>query len=198
MTLDISDTLAPTSDQLDAAELIGNPRTFEIERVTRGNAEQPVNVHLVGFPRPWRPGKSMRRVMASCLGTDAQKWVGHRVRLYCDETVRFGADVVGGTRISHLSGIDQPRQVPLLVSRGKSATYTVQPLTATTSEQPPDPLSRLWAALRKAGVPNDQAKAFLESALGRDLASASDVKPEEAAELLDNFDALLASWMEES
>jgi len=192
--LDISDTLAPASDQLDAAELIGNPRTFEIERVTRGNAEQPVNVHLVGFPRPWRPGKSMRRVMASCLGTDAQKWVGHRVRLYCDETVRFGADVVGGTRISHLSGIDQPRQVPLLVSRGKSATYTVQPLTDDAPE-PPDDLSRLWAALRTAGVPNDQAKGFLESALGRELAGAGDVKPDEAADILANFDALLADWM---
>lgn len=126
--MDISDTLAPNSDQLDAVDLIGNPRTFTITKVSKGNAEQPVNIHLAEFPRVWRPGKSMRRVLAACWGTDASAWVGRRVTLYCDETIRFGNDVVGGTRISHLSHIDKPKSVPLLVSRGKSASFKVQPL----------------------------------------------------------------------
>jgi hypothetical protein len=126
--MDISDTLAPNSDQLDAVDLIGQPRTFTITKVTAHNAEQPVNVHLAEFPRVWRPGKSMRRVLAACWGTDASAWVGRRVTLYCDESVRFGNDVVGGTRISHLSHIDKPKSVPLLISRGKSATFKVQPL----------------------------------------------------------------------
>lgn len=196
--MDISDTLAPDSTQLDGIDLLSGPRVFTVREVSRGNVEQPVQIALVEFPRPWKPGKNMRRVLAACWGTDASAWVGRRCKLYFDPEVTFGKDKPGGTRIEALSHIDQPRQVPLLASRGKSATYTVQPLTDDAPEQPPDPLSRLWAALRKAGVPNDQAKAFLESALGRDLASASDVKPEEAADVLDNFDALLASWMEES
>jgi hypothetical protein len=125
---DISDTLAPNSDQLDAIELVGGDRTFTIREVTRGNAEQPVNVHLEGLPRPWRPGKSMRRVLAACWGTDASKYVGRRVTLYCDPEVVFGKEKVGGTRIRALSHIDGPKKVPLLVSRGKSATYVVQPL----------------------------------------------------------------------
>ena len=54
--MDISDTLAPNSDQLDAVDLIGGPRTFTITKVSKGNAEQPVNVHLAEFPRVWRPG----------------------------------------------------------------------------------------------------------------------------------------------
>ena len=126
--MDISDTLAPNSDQLDAVDLIGNPRTFTITKVSKGNAEQPVNVHLAEFPRVWRPGKSMRRVLAACWGTDASTWVGRRVTLYCDESVRFGNDVVGGTRISHLSHIDGRKRIPLLVSRKKSATFVVEPL----------------------------------------------------------------------
>lgn len=128
--MDISDTLAPNSDQLDAVDLLGSgPRTFTIADVTKGNAEQPVQIKLAEFPRPWRPGKSMRRVLAACWGTDASTWVGRRVTLYCDETVRFGNDVVGGTRIAALSHIGGKRKaVPLLVSRGKSATFTVQPL----------------------------------------------------------------------
>ena len=70
----------------------------------------------------------MRRVLASCWGADASAWVGRRVTLYCDEAVTFGNDVVGGTRISHLSHIDKRKSVPLLVKRGKSATFTVNPL----------------------------------------------------------------------
>jgi hypothetical protein len=126
--MDISDTLAPKSDQLDAVDLIGKPQTFTIADVSRGNDEQPVNIKLAEFPRVWRPGKSMRRVLAACWGTDAQAWIGRRVTLYCDEKVTFGNDVVGGTRISHLSHIDTARSVPLLVKRGKSATFKVEPL----------------------------------------------------------------------
>ena len=141
--MDISDTLAPKSDQLDAVELVGNPRTFTITDVTAGNAEQPVNVHLAEFPRVWRPGKSMRRVLAACWGAEASAWVGRRVTLYCDESVTFGNDVTGGTRISHLSHIDGVKKVPLLVKRGKSATFTVQPM----AEPKPDPNAEKIAAL---------------------------------------------------
>jgi hypothetical protein len=125
---DISDTLAPNSDQLDAVELVGGPRTFTIARVNVTKAEQPVDVHLAEFPRPWRPGKSMRRVLAACWGAEASAWVGRRVTLYCDPDVIFGKDKVGGTRISHLSHIDAEKRIPLLVSRGKSAIFTVKPL----------------------------------------------------------------------
>lgn len=128
MSFDISETLAPKSDQLDAVDLLGGPQTFTITNVSKGNAEQPVQVHLAEFPRVWRPGKSMRRVLASCWGTDASTWVGRRVTLYCDETVTFGNDVTGGTRISHLSHIDGVKKIPLLVKRGKSAMFRVQPL----------------------------------------------------------------------
>jgi hypothetical protein len=133
--MDITETLAPDSQQLDAFELTDNPRTFVIAGVSKGAPDQPVNIALVDFPRAWRPGKSMRRVLASCWGTDASKYVGRSVRLYCDPNVMFGKDRVGGTRIEALSHIDGPKSVPLLVSRGKSAMFTVQPLTT----EPPAP-----------------------------------------------------------
>lgn len=134
--MDISDTLAPKSDQLDAVDLLGGPQTFTIMGVSKGNAEQPVQISLAEFPRVWRPGKSMRRVLAACWGTDASVYVGRRVTLYCDETVMFGNDRVGGTRISHLSHIDGPKSVPLLVKRGKSATYKVDPLPDAPAVDP--------------------------------------------------------------
>lgn len=132
--MDISDTLAPNSDQLDGIDLkASGPRTFTVERVTKGSAEQPVQVHLCEFPRPWRPGKNMRRVLGFCWGMDASQWAGRCVTLYYDPDVRFGSEKPGGTRISHLSHIDGPTEVMLLVSRGKSATYKVLPLVGQPS-----------------------------------------------------------------
>lgn len=142
--MDITETLAPTSDQLDAIELVSGPRIFTVERVSKGTADQPVQVHLADFPRPWRPGKSMRRVLAHCWSADASTWVGRRVELFLDPEVTFGKDKPGGTRIKRLSHIDGPQKVPLLVTRGKSAIYTVTPLP--DAEQPtqaaPEPTAK--------------------------------------------------------
>ena len=143
--MDISDTLQPNSEQLDAIELVSGPRVFLIEKVTRGNAEQPVNVHFADFPRPWRPGKSMRRVLVACWGADASQYAGRRVELYCDVDVVFGGKAVGGTRISRISHIEKAKSVPLLVARGKSAMFTVTPLP---DAPPPNPNADRLAELR--------------------------------------------------
>ena len=133
--LDITESLAPKSDQLDAVDLLAGPRTFTIEKVSKGNPDQPFNFHLAEFPRVWRPGKSMRRVIATAWGTKTSAYIGQRVTLYCDGSVKFGGEAVGGTRISHMTGIDKPLKVPLIVTKGKSAVYTVQPLK--DAPQPP-------------------------------------------------------------
>jgi hypothetical protein len=156
--MDISDTLAPKSDQLDAVDLLGGPQTFTVTKVSKGNAEQPVNVHLAEFPRVWRPGKSMRRVLAHCWGTDASQWVGRRVTLYCDESVTFGNDVVGGTRIAALSHIDGRKKIPLLVKRGKSATFTVEPLREAAPTPPANDNAARVDSLRDEWFAADDAR----------------------------------------
>ena len=140
--MDITETLAPKSDQLDSIDLVTGPRTFTVASVSQGNAEQPVQVHLVEFPRVWRPSKGMRRVLAACWGPHANEWTGRRVTLYCDPDVTFGKDKVGGTRISHLSHIDGAKRIPLLVKKGRSATFIVQPLAE------PDPVDAAVDALK--------------------------------------------------
>jgi len=126
--MDMTDSIAPASDQLDAVDLIGGPRTFTIEKVSAGSPEQPVDIHLAEFPRVWRPSKSMRRVLVACWGPESATYVGRRLTLFCDPDVMFGKDRVGGTRISHMSHLDKRKSVPLLISRGKSAMFTVEVL----------------------------------------------------------------------
>lgn len=137
--MDISDTLIPNSDQLDAEDLAASgPRVFTIERVSKGNAEQPVQVYFAEFDKPWRPGRNMRRVLAHCLGKDASKWIGVKVELYCDPDVHFGKEKVGGTRISRLSHINGPIDAPIIVGRGKRGKWKVQPLPDAPAPNPND------------------------------------------------------------
>jgi len=164
--LDMTESLAPKSDQLDAIDLVAGPRTFTIQNVSKGNAEQPFNFHLAGFPRVWRPGKSMRRVIAKAWGTKASAYIGQSVTLFCDPTVQFGNEAVGGTRISHMTGIDEPLKVPLLIKKGRSAVFTVQPLAAPAPARDflaeaalaggdIDSLRALYKAAQQAGAPQD-------------------------------------------
>lgn len=120
--------LVGKSDQLDNVDLLSGPRDFTITDVSRGNAEQPLSITLAEFPRPWRPGLTMRRLLAAIWGPDASVYVGRRVRLYRDENVSFGNDKTGGTRLSHASHLDKRVTVSLPKSKGKFAAYTVEPI----------------------------------------------------------------------
>jgi hypothetical protein len=140
--MDISDTVAPKSDQLNAEDLLSGERTFTITEVrVTDNPEQPVSVYLAEFPnnRPWKPSKTSRRVMIMAWGNESAKYVGHRITLYRDPEIKFGGDKVGGIKIramSHLPG-NKRMAVALTVTRGKRAPYVVEPLPDAAPNSPP-------------------------------------------------------------
>jgi hypothetical protein len=138
--MDITDTLAPKSDQLDAVELAGGPRTVTITSASPGSAEQPVNIHLAEVDRPWRPAKTVRRLLAAAWGTDTTTWAGRRATIYLDPHVKYAGKEVGGIRVSALSGIDKPLTVPVIETRGKITQITVQPLAAAEPAARPGPV----------------------------------------------------------
>ena len=143
--MDITDALAPKSDQLDAVELV-NPRTFTIDTGSRLGTREGATVaeiRLVDFPRVWRPSKGMLDVLAALWGTDGKAWVGRSVTLYNDPEVTFGKDRVGGIRISHMSHIDGPKTV-MIRGRGQGArkiAWHVKPLTVAAPPPIPAPMT---------------------------------------------------------
>ena len=127
--MDLTKTIAPDSTQINADDLLNGPVTVTVENVSAGSAEQPVNIHVAEFPkRAYRPSKSMRRVLVHVWGSKGSEYVGRKMTLYRDPNIRFGREAVGGIRISHVSNIDKPVTIPLMVSRGKREQYTVKPL----------------------------------------------------------------------
>lgn len=169
--MDMTAAITPKSDQINADDLIAGPRTFTIESVTPGSDQQPVNIHLVESPKkPYRPGKSMGRVLTAAWKKDTDAYVGKRLTLYRDPDIKFGDMKVGGIRISHMSGIDKPMLIALTETRGKKVPFTVKPLTEAAAPKPPtsaqiascatpDELMALWESSTK----DDDTRALIKA-----------------------------------
>lgn len=121
-------TTEPRSDQWNADDFVGGPRTFTIAGVRTGTAEQKYDILLAGEERVWRPPLTVLRLLVAGWGTDGDTWAGRRVTLYRDDTIKFGRDQVGGIRVSHMSGLTKPLTIALTATRGKRVAHTVQPL----------------------------------------------------------------------
>lgn len=136
--MDITASTAPKSDQQNYDDYAaGVSRIVTITEVKEGSSEQPVEIHLAEFPgRPYKPSKSMRRVLVAAWGPEAANYVGRRMRLYGDPTVKFGGSPVGGIKISELSHIDKKMSIALTVTRGKRAPHVVEPLAADAPSAP--------------------------------------------------------------
>lgn len=194
--MDITETLAPKSDQLNAEDLLTGPRTVTIEKVTKGSVEQPVDIHLVEFPgRPFKPSKTVRRIIVAAWGAEASNYTGRRMTLYRDPAVRFGGQDVGGIRISHISHIDKRITLALTVTRGKRAPFVVDPLPdeppAVESDAITKPqLQKLSILRQENGYPDtDEGRAdwfqMVQVNIGRLVGTNRDLTKAEASVLID-------------
>lgn len=128
--LDVTKAIQPKSDQLNSDSLITGPMTIKIRDVkVNSTAEQPVWIYFEGDDnKPWKPCKTAMRCMATIWGANAAQWVGMSLTIYNDPTVTWAGVAVGGIRVSHMEGIDKPRQLQLTKTRGKKGAVTIQPL----------------------------------------------------------------------
>jgi hypothetical protein len=151
--MNLNATVVPKSDQLNADDLIAGPRTIRITSVESGSAEQPVVIQYEGGKgRPYKPSKSMRRVLIVLWGAEGNAYVGRSITLYRDPAVEYGGDPVGGIKISHASDIAEGQTIMLTVRRGKRKPHRVDPLveesapSGNASEKPARPMDELVAA----------------------------------------------------
>ena len=143
-------TAEPRSDQLNADDLVGGPMTVTIKAVHPGKAEQKYDIELVEVQgRAWRPPLTVLRILLTAWGDDAKNWIGQRVTLYRDDSVRFGPEAVGGIRVSHMTGLPdgKPMDVRVSTSRGKRANVRVQPLTESPVTSAPNLADRIETAV---------------------------------------------------
>lgn len=142
----IREACKPKSDQLNFEDYQGSPRVHRVLRATEGDSEKPVWVYFENEPRPYKPSKTMLRILKAVWGTKASDWIGQYIELYGDPTVKFGGVEVGGIKISKISGIDKPLDMILTVTRGKRAHHRVEPLPPPSPPKKLDPITafRSW------------------------------------------------------
>lgn len=157
-------TIVPKSDQLNADSLIGgHTLTIKVTGVSIKLGEQPTTISYEGDGgRPYKPCKSMARVLVHCWGPDANKYVGRSMTLFCDPTVVFGGAKVGGIRISHLSDIAEPVTMALTATRANRKPYTVKPLKIA-EEAPAPTYEEMLADIKNAPTLDGLAFKFKEA-----------------------------------
>ncbi|MDC9591711.1 hypothetical protein PSI23_21115, partial [Xenorhabdus sp. XENO-10] len=134
--MNLSNTIIPKSDQLNFEDVQTESITAVIKSVRAGTKEQPVFVDLVGYDgRPYKPSKSMRRVLIGGWGADGHSWVGKSLTIVGDPSVRFGGVAVGGIKVHAMSDIEGDFSMMLSVSRGKRAEHRVKKLDARQPNQ---------------------------------------------------------------
>lgn len=154
---DVTKAIAPKSDQLNADDLITGPRTIKIRDVeVKATADQPIFVYFDGDDnKPWKPSKTAARCLASIWGANAAQWVGLSCTIYNDPTVTWAGAAVGGVRVSHMEGLDKPRQLQLTKTRGKKSAVTIQPIVIGDNPPSVDNTAILTAARDAASKGRD-------------------------------------------
>lgn len=133
---DMDPIIQPKSDQLNADSLLGGPITVRVRevRITQGQ-EQPCSVFYEGDQgKPFKPCKSMAKIMVKAWGNNSENYVGKSMTLFRDPKVKWAGMEVGGIRISHMSHIERDLVTSLTASKGNYKPYIVKPLKAEVVE----------------------------------------------------------------
>jgi hypothetical protein len=159
--MDLTKTITPKSDQLNADDLIAGSITITITGIKgTSDAQQPVSISYDGDNgKPYKPCKSMRRVLVNLWGADGAKYVGRKLTLYRDDSVVFGGIAVGGIRISHASDIAAAKTMALTASKTIRKPYTVQPLSTKPTLTPG---TDLWQKVAAKKPTREQVLAHYE------------------------------------
>lgn len=203
--IDMNNTIVPKTDQLNSDSLIGGPITITVTKVSanEGSSEQPISIFYSGDDgRPFKPCKSMRRVLVTVWGRDAANYVGRSMTLFRDPAVTWAGMAVGGIRISAMSNIDEPVTMALTASKQVRKPFTVRPLEVEKAKpkkekspidtyaielgvelEKPDTLALWWANTSERrlamNIPSDRL-AKMEAAVQKALEPANAVSPDKA------------------
>ena len=63
----IAKSIVPKSDQLNAEDLLSGAITVTVQDVKQGTADQPIAIIIDGNRQPYKPCKTMRKVLVLSL-----------------------------------------------------------------------------------------------------------------------------------
>ena len=181
----ILDAIAPKSDQANFDDFAGGvTKTIKVTGVAIKPGDQPTTINYEGDNgKPYKPCKSMARVLVHCWGPDAKAYVGRSMTLYGDPNVVFGGAKVGGIRISHLSDIKEPITMALTTTRANRKPYTVKPLVVADAPNADDWIADIESVPTLEGLKHKYTEAQRLFKDSKDFARISAAKDKRKMEL---------------
>ena len=149
--VDIRAAIKPKSDQLNYENFIAGPQTFTVSKVTPGDRDHPVFIHMVECPAtPYKPSKGMLKCIAAPdgWGDKSSKWAGLQITLYGDPTVIYGGVEVGGIKVAALEGIESDYETLISARRGVRKPHMIRKLSVAM--YPPEKFAENLTAWRAA------------------------------------------------
>ena len=184
---DMSSTIVAKSDQINASDLIGTPRTVTVKEVRiKAGDEQPVTILIEGDNKAFRPCKGVRRLLVRVWGADASKYIGQSMTLFCDPKVTWAGKEEGGIRVSHMTGLDEKIVEYMRISRAATKPYPIMPLVAQQKQGQARQTAEQWAAEHITEVQSAPDSETIEAVIAKGvkpLGKLHAVKPELAAEI---------------
>lgn len=131
----LRDTIAVKGEQLNSDELLGGDRTIRVITVSRGNAEQPLVIDYEGGAgKPFKPCKTVRKILVAGWGEDGNLWKGRSMTLFNDPEVICAGIKVGGIRVKAMTDIGNGLEVSLTTKKGKKSPFIIKPLTVAAAK----------------------------------------------------------------
>ena len=179
--IDMSDTVEPKSDQLNADDLIAGPRVITIREVKKQSGDQPISIFFEGDnKKPFMPCKSMRRILMKGWGVNGLEYIGRSMEIYNDPDVVFAQKKVGGIRIKAMSHIDKAFEVPLTISKAKRTAFKVAKLEAPA---PDTTLDDAITAIGNAQSMDEIKQIWIDNKSLQSIAEFTEVKNKRKSEL---------------
>lgn len=187
--MDMTDSIIPRSDQINADELIAGDVTYTIREVIKGKAEAPFDFLLVEIDRAYRPSKTMRKLIVAAWGPETGKYAGRRLTLYREPAIQFGGVAVGGIRISAMSHIDKPVEIKVQTKRGQRENFRVKSLPDAPEAKPMSKRTgeRLNELMAEQGIADPLPGVI--SIIGRDVTALDQLTELEGAEVVARLQA---------
>ena len=149
---DVSEAMQAKSDQLNAADIIGNPLVIHVRDVDYNpKRDQPVWIYFDGDNgRPFKPSKGMIRVIAGAWGKMTEGWIGKYCKLFYEPSVTWAGKEVGGIWIKEFSDIPKAGlNFTLRISRTKVIPFHVKCLEVELAEYPADQFEKALPVMAK-------------------------------------------------